>query len=78
MKHNLKKDKRGISIMVSYVLLIVIALGMAAGVFTWMRFYTLSDDTEQCPTDIALTIKDYNCESEVIKLTFENNLEFNF
>lgn len=76
-----KRGKRAISLMVSYVLLIVIALTLAGGVYTWLRFYIPQTDQQQeCPTDTSLTIRSYTCPvgpPKDIILNIENNGFFN-
>jgi len=71
-KQNKMKNKKAVSTMVSYVLLIVIALGLASGVFAWLKFYaTPPTDEGLCPKDVALTIKDYSCDTDEDTLTLK-------
>ena len=67
------RNKKAVSDMVSYVLLIVIALAIAGGVYSWLRFYVPSQvDSQKCSEDVALAITDYNCSNRIIELTVEN------
>ncbi len=70
----LKKEKKAVSDMVSYVLLIVIAMSIAAGVYSWLRFYVPAEtDSQKCGEDVAIAITDYACStSKLINLTIEN------
>jgi len=71
----LLKNKKAVSDMVSYVLLIVIAMSIAAGVFSWLRFYVPSQtDSQACNPDTAIAITDYSCSSstKLLNLTIEN------
>ena len=71
------KSKRALSEIVSYVLLIVIALALAAAVYSWMRYYLPSQEESKCPDDVALTIKDYACSQGLLNLTLKNSGFFN-
>ena len=78
MERKISEDKKAISEMVSYVLLIVIALGIAAGVYAWLRFYVPSGGgAEECSEDIAISINDYNCSAGNLSLDLENKGLFN-
>jgi FlaG/FlaF family flagellin (archaellin) len=80
MKSKMKKSKKGLSEMVSYVLLIMIALGIAAAVFVWIAYYVPSiNEREKCPEGVSLFIKQYSCDntSKVLNLTVQNKGLFN-
>jgi hypothetical protein len=55
------KNKKAVSEVISYVLLIVIAMSLATGVYAWMKFYVPSEKEEKCADDTAISIIDYNC-----------------
>jgi hypothetical protein len=64
------KGKRAVSTMVSYVIIVVIALGMAAGVYSWLKIYaTIPEDASPCPENVVLTIKSYECDKDELTLT---------
>ncbi|PIN78100.1 hypothetical protein COV15_00365 [Candidatus Woesearchaeota archaeon CG10_big_fil_rev_8_21_14_0_10_34_12] len=67
------KNKKAISEIVSYVLIIVISLSLAVGVFSWMKLY-IKEPPKQCSEDVALVIYDYVCNSstKIIEITLEN------
>jgi hypothetical protein len=67
----LHRNKKGISAMVGYVLLIIIAVALAAGVFTFLRTFIPKERVE-CPEEIHIVIQDYVCSSGVLNLTFSN------
>src|SRR3989344_4763310 len=76
------EDKKGVSEMVSYVLLIVIAMSIAGGVYSWLKFYVNVDKSAiQCNEDVALFIEDYNCQGlgneRYINITVKNQGNFN-
>ena len=60
--------------MVSYVLLIIIALSMAITVYAWLRFYAPDEPKEECPAETALFVKDYSCDfdDKTILINMEN------
>lgn len=66
-------NKKGLSELVSYVLLIVIALGLAAGVYTWMKS-NVPSETESCDENTAIIVRDYclDAVAKTISITFEN------
>lgn len=76
------KNKKAISELVSYVLLIVLALGLATGVYSWLNKYVPSaNPSDECPETTALSLNDYNCtksgEEKIIQLHLENKGYFN-
>ena len=68
-----RKNKKGLSEVVSYVLLIVVAISISAGVYVWMKNY-IPKDTFECPEDLALIISDYSCYEAVNGGVTENKL----
>jgi len=75
MRNILKLHKRGLSEIVGYVLLIVIALSVSIAVAAWIN-YQLPKQKLECKEDVSLVIRDYDCgvpESDnYIELTLEN------
>jgi hypothetical protein len=67
-------SKKGVSEMVSYVLLIIIAVGVSVAVFNFLSTYTPKDRAE-CSTDIRLILQSYTCTNGSpgnLTLTFLN------
>ena len=58
----LDKSKRGDSTVVGYVLLIVLAVGMAAAVYSYLKFY-VPKDQPKCPDDVSLIIQNISCSA---------------
>lgn len=54
-------NRKGISVIVSYVILISIAIALSIMVYAWLRFYVEPGNSVQCPDSISLIIKDYSC-----------------
>jgi hypothetical protein len=73
------KNKKALSEIVSYVLIIVIALIIATAIYAWLQFYIPTEDRESCPDNIALFIKNYNCNStsKILTLNLQNKGTFN-
>jgi hypothetical protein len=71
-----KINKRGLSEMVGYVLLIGIAISLSILVFIWMSRQVPSP-AEYCPEDISLYIENYRCGNGEINLSLKNMGLFN-
>jgi len=75
MKINL--NKKGVSEMVAYVILIVIALALSLIVYAWLKSQVIAE-TKECPEGASLIIIDYDCNEEdnIIGLDIENKGRF--
>ncbi len=72
------KNKKALSEIVSYVLLIVIAMALAAAVFSWVKFYIPQGEKEACPDEAALAVTEYSCtEPGILNATISNSGYFN-
>ncbi|MEK6927815.1 MAG: hypothetical protein AABX11_05270 [Nanoarchaeota archaeon] len=71
-------DKKALSEMISYVLLIIVALALSAIVYNYLVSLTPKEKAE-CPSDIALYIKEVDCNSttDTINITYSNTGLFN-
>jgi hypothetical protein len=71
-----RKNKKAISEMVSYVLFVVIAMGLAVGVYSFLKQLVPPENEEKCEESTAIAINDYSCVNDagdrVIRLTLEN------
>jgi len=67
----LLKDKRGVSVMVGYVLLVVMAIGLSVLVFAMLKLWVPIEKSE-CPEDISLTIESASCSGGIINMTLRN------
>ena len=71
------ENKKGVSEVVSYVLLIIIAVSLSAIVLTFLK-NQISNEKAECPDEVSLIIKEYSCESNSkINITFQNKGNFN-
>jgi len=76
MKRIEKKDKRAISVMIGYILLISVAVVMAIIVYSWLKTYVPKESLD-CPDGVSILIKDYTCDSNQLSITTLNNGRFN-
>ncbi len=74
MRSLLMSNKKAISEIVAYVLLISIAISLSVIVYNWLRFYAGTGEKESCPEGVNLIIKDYSvdCNSKKINITIQN------
>ena len=74
------KNKKAVSLMVSYVLLISIAIIVATGVFIWLRTMANIAPSTDCKEGTSLILENYNCAFGTdggIDLYLKNNGYFN-
>jgi hypothetical protein len=71
-------DKRAVSIMVGYVLLVTSAVIMGVIVYQWIRTYVPTEALE-CPEGVSIFLKEYSydCGVEELTATLKNNGRFN-
>ena len=71
----IRVNRKGVSEMISYVLLIVIAVAISILVYAFVSSYVLKVP-ESCPDDTSLAIQSYNCYSsgsmKVMNVTIVN------
>jgi hypothetical protein len=71
-------NKRGVSLMVSYVILISIVLGLAVGTYAVLKYITSDIEPEiDCNIGSSLILEEYVCSSNSLKLNLKNNGRFN-
>lgn len=70
------RKKKGVSLMVGYVLLVTLAVVMGIIAYNWMKTYTPRSATE-CPDGVSILIKNYSCQNNMFNLTLKNNGRFN-
>ncbi len=72
-----KKNRKGVSIMVGYVLLVVFAVILSVITYNWIRTYVPAQSL-QCPEGVSILIKstDYDCDKNNITLITRNNGRF--
>lgn len=68
-------SRRGLSVVVGYVLLIVITISLSVLIYSWLRFYVQPDNIKECSDKINIVIKNYECVSGAggnITVTLQN------
>lgn len=73
-------DKKGVSEIVSYVILIAITISIAVGIFAWLRTLSNVNPPADCKEGTSMIISDYLCESGAtgkMTLSLRNNGRFN-
>jgi hypothetical protein len=70
------RNKKGVSVLIGYVLLITFVIFMGVIIYQWMKTYVPKDDLN-CPDGASLFIKDYSCDNTELNLTIKNNGKFN-
>ncbi len=74
MQQLLKMKNKGLSIVVAYVMLIVMALSLSILVYSWLKGNIIKPEKE-CP-EISLIIENYSCSDNQIRLLLKNNGRF--
>ena len=71
------KNKRGVSIVIGYVLLIAISIVMSVLVYQWLKTY-VPTETLECPDGASVFIKEtsYDCTAKTLTVTLQNNGKF--
>ncbi len=69
------KNKKAVSIMIGYILLVTAAVVMGVIIYQWLKTYVPKEALE-CPDDVSIFIKDYICEGNELNLTLQNNGKF--
>ena len=77
------KNKKAVSLIVSYVLLISIGLAISGLVYGWLRFYVDISEPEACPDGVSLMIMNHSYNQTLalggnvsLNLTIENRGRF--
>jgi len=65
-------NKRGVSVVIGYVLLIGMVVVISLAVFAWLKTY-VPREIPKCPTDVSISIKEAICTADDLKLIIENN-----
>jgi hypothetical protein len=70
-----KLNKKGISVMIGYVLLVSAAIIMGAITYNWMKIYVPTNEDLKCPDGISIAISEISCAGEFCTGYSENNCE---
>jgi len=69
-------DKKGVSIIVAYSILVVIAIGISITVYSFLKLY-LPSEKETCPEGISVVINKTICENGRLQISLKNRGLFN-
>jgi hypothetical protein len=74
MKNKIQRDKRGISIVIGYILLVTVSIAMSILVYQWLKTYVPKEALE-CPDGTSILAKDisYDCTEGILYITVKNN-----
>lgn len=70
------RNKKAISIMIGYILLVSMAVAISIFVYSWVKTY-VPRDLPDCPDGTSLSIKNVSCVGLNLDLILENNGRFN-
>ncbi|MEM4331050.1 MAG: hypothetical protein QW273_03525 [Candidatus Pacearchaeota archaeon] len=70
-------NKKGDSLVISYVLLILIGLSIAGVVYSWLKFQTSLPEEESCPDGISLLIFNVSTNQDQLNFSVSNKGRFN-
>lgn len=71
------RSKKGVSIMIGYVLLVSLAVIMGGVMYYWMKSYVPTEEIK-CPDGTSIQVVDYNCSGGILDLKIKNNGRFDF
>jgi len=72
---NSLKNRKGVSPMIGYVLLVTFVIILGVVIYNWMKTYIPQEDID-CPDGTSLFIKDYTCSNSSLNITLKNNGKF--
>ncbi|MGK0208842.1 MAG: hypothetical protein ACI83O_000101 [Patescibacteria group bacterium] len=64
-------NKRGVSEIIGYVLLIGITVGISVMVFNFLMFYVPTEEVASCPDTVSLSIRNISCNSVAYTISFD-------
>ena len=59
-----KRDKKGVSEILSYVILISIAVSLSIGVYAWLKDYANVNPKIDCKDGTSIMLSDYNYSAD--------------
>ena len=74
----LRSNKRAVSTIIAYVLLIGLAVSMSVLVHNWLKLHVAPDESQTCPEAVSLSIENSYCNAKtgLLNLTFKNRGNF--
>jgi len=74
---NLRLNKKAVSLMISYVILISIVIGLSIGVYGWLKLIANPSESINCKEGTSLILESELCALGRLELTLKNNGRFN-
>jgi hypothetical protein len=71
------KNKLGISEMLSYVLLIAIAVTISISVYSWIKYQVNISPSPDCKDETSIVLLEHSCGITGVSLNLKNNGRFN-
>ena len=71
------KNKKAVSPVIGYILLIVITISISTGVYMWMKSY-IPKETISCPEEVSVFVVQADCAENILSVTIKNNGLFLF
>jgi len=65
--------KKGVSVIVSYILIILLAVSMAGMIYGFLQYRAAYREKIECPKDVSLYVEYYECQDNNINITLKNN-----
>lgn len=75
MLSSVMKNKKGVSVVIGYILLMSVSIVMSIVVYQWLKTY-VPKEALNCPDGTSLFIKNIVCEGGTLTLTIKNNGRF--
>jgi len=72
-----KQNKKAVSLMLSYVILISIVIALSIGVFVWLKTVSNINPVTDCNEGTSVILESSVCNGVSINLTIKNNGRFN-
>jgi|TARA_Y100000034_G_C6836489_1_gene378081 hypothetical protein len=71
------RDRRGISVMIGYVLLVTITIIISTIMYQWLNTYIPTESLD-CPDGVSVFVEEtrYNCTEKILDFTIKNNGRF--
>lgn len=71
------KNKKGVSEVIGYILLIAIVISISLVVYVWLKTY-VPQQSPTCPDGVSISVSDYNynCTTQSFNFTLENDGTF--
>ena len=70
-------NKKAVSELVAFVLLVGLSVALAGGVYAWLKLYVQKPLPEESCPDVSIIIVNYTCEGNTITLNVQNKGLFN-